>query len=114
MTIHRAISVRQPWAELILRGIKTREYRSVPTNIRERVYLYASLKTGGSPSDWRRTGKAAGGLPTGKIIGTVEITGCRWNRRRRCFEYALARPKRMRRPRVAKNQPQPVWWRPRF
>jgi hypothetical protein len=39
-----AISIRQPYVEQILRGIKTREYRSVITNIRERVYLYASEK----------------------------------------------------------------------
>jgi predicted transcriptional regulator len=40
----RAISIRQPWVELILRGVKKKEYRSQPTNIRERVYLYASAK----------------------------------------------------------------------
>ncbi|PYQ88659.1 MAG: hypothetical protein DMG02_17325 [Acidobacteria bacterium] len=32
----RAISIRQPYVELILRGKKTREFRSRPTNIRER------------------------------------------------------------------------------
>lgn len=29
----RALSIRQPFAELILRGIKTVEYRSRPTRI---------------------------------------------------------------------------------
>ena len=29
----RALSIRQPYAELILRGIKTVEYRSRPTRI---------------------------------------------------------------------------------
>ena len=38
-----AISIRQPFVEMILRGNKTIEYRSRKTNIRERVYLYASL-----------------------------------------------------------------------
>lgn len=42
----RAISVRQPYVEMILRGIKKSEYRSQLTHIRERVYLYASLKPG--------------------------------------------------------------------
>jgi hypothetical protein len=38
-----ALSVRQPFAELILRGIKTVEYRSRATRIvGERFYLYAS------------------------------------------------------------------------
>jgi hypothetical protein len=41
----RALSIRQPYAELILRGIKRIEYRSRPTRIfGERFYIYASLK----------------------------------------------------------------------
>ncbi len=39
----RAISIRQPWVELIFGGEKQAEYRSRPTHIRGRVYLYASL-----------------------------------------------------------------------
>jgi predicted transcriptional regulator len=38
----RALSVRQPWAELILRGIKTIEVRSRLTKIRGCVQIYAS------------------------------------------------------------------------
>lgn len=39
----RALSIRQPWAELILRGVKTVEYRSRPTHIiGERFWIYAS------------------------------------------------------------------------
>jgi hypothetical protein len=39
----RALSVRQPFAELILRGVKTIEYRSRPTRIvGERFWIYAS------------------------------------------------------------------------
>ena len=41
--IIRAISIRQPFVEMILRGTKKIEYRSRKTNIRECVYLYASL-----------------------------------------------------------------------
>jgi len=58
--IKRAISIRQPWVEQILRGIKKKEYRDIPTNIRERVYLYASLKPDGAPNDWRRVRKDPG------------------------------------------------------
>ena len=114
MTITKAISIRQPWVEQILRGTKRKEYRSVPTRIRERVYLYASLKLEGSPSDWRRLGREPGQLPAGRIVGTVEIADCRWNSRLECYEYILVRPKRLRSPRMAKNQPQPVFWRPKF
>lgn len=39
----RALSIRQPFAELILRGLKTIEYRSRRTNIiGERFWIYAS------------------------------------------------------------------------
>lgn len=39
----RALSIRQPYAELILRGIKTAEYRSRPTKIiGQRFFIYAS------------------------------------------------------------------------
>ncbi len=38
-----ALSIRQPYVELILRGVKRIEYRSRPTRIvGERFYLYAS------------------------------------------------------------------------
>ena len=41
----RALSIRQPYAELILRGIKRIEYRSRRTNIvGERFYIYAAGK----------------------------------------------------------------------
>ena len=44
----RALSIRQPYAELILRGIKTIEYRSQRTRtIGERFYIYASMKWAG-------------------------------------------------------------------
>jgi hypothetical protein len=40
----RALSIRQPFAELILRGVKTVEYRSRPTRIvGERFWIYASM-----------------------------------------------------------------------
>ena len=42
-----ALSIRQPYAELILRGVKTIEYRSRPTRkIGERFYIYASKGSG--------------------------------------------------------------------
>ena len=44
-----ALSIRQPYAELILRGIKTAELRSRSTSIvGERFYIYASKGRGAS------------------------------------------------------------------
>ena len=110
----RAISIRQPYVELILRGTKTREYRSRPTNIRERVYLYAGLRPADSPASWRKLGKHPGDLSTGVIVGSVEITNCRWDVRNACYAYRLRNPRRLKTHLSAKNQPTPCFWRPQF
>jgi hypothetical protein len=39
----KALSIRQPHAETIIRGVKPIEFRSRPTNVRERIYVYAAL-----------------------------------------------------------------------
>lgn len=52
----RALSIRQPFAELILRGVKTIEYRSRATKIiGERFWIYASRKDCRLPSAESRT-----------------------------------------------------------
>ena len=112
--IVRAISIRQPFVEQILRGIKKAEYRSQPTNIRERVYLYASQRAADWPRGWTQVGKVPGTLPTGAIVGSVEIAGCRWDGRAERFAYVLRNPRRVRKPLIPKNRPQPVFWRPKF
>jgi hypothetical protein len=113
MSIKRAISIRQPFVELILSGKKKFEYRSTPTNIRERVYIYASL----SPGDLKqlfKTGKNFESLPKGRIVGSVEITDCKYDSRNDCYAYKLANPKRIRKVLKHKNQPSPKFWIPRF
>ena len=44
----RALSIRQPYAELILRGIKTIEYRSRRTRIIQRLMVRDSTRIRGS------------------------------------------------------------------
>jgi hypothetical protein len=112
--LERAISVRQPWVELILRGEKKAEYRSRPTRIRERVYIYASLTPAKGPAAWKKLGKQPGELPTGAILGTVEIIDCRRDERRKRYAYILRAPERVSEPLIAKNQPQPGVWRPQL
>ncbi|WP_437205540.1 ASCH domain-containing protein [Planctomicrobium sp. SH664] len=75
-----ALGIQQPWAELILRGIKTLEIRRMPTRIRGRIYLYASKRL--SALDAAREaiknyGIIAADLPRGCVVGTVEIRDCR-------------------------------------
>jgi len=105
----RALSVRQPFAELIMRRKKRFEYRSRATNVRGRVYVYASL----NPRPWMdwRTLKADWTVPIGVVIGTVEIVGCRPSRRWG-FAWELRSPRRLKRPMVSKAHPQPVWFFP--
>jgi len=107
-----AISIRQPYVELILRGIKKAEYRTRPTNIRGRVYLYTAKKPGDWPAGWRKVRAEPGDLPTGVIVGTVDIVGCR--RRGDGYAYILSNPKRLKRKLKPKNCPNPCLWRPLF
>ena len=106
---NRAISIRQPYVEAILRGVKKIEYRSVPTRIRGRVYLYASLKPG-NPEYYDELGIEPGTLPTGLLVGTVEIVGCTGVPGD--YKWHLANPERLAQPLKPENQPQPVWFRP--
>ncbi|MGA2765912.1 MAG: ASCH domain-containing protein [Spirochaetia bacterium] len=113
---YRAISIRQPYAEQILQGKKRFEYRSRPTTIRERVFIYAALKeaAGAEPSDYKPIGKDFESLPKGVIVGSVEICDCKSLGRRGGYAFKLARPIRLGSPRKAKNQPQPMFWMPVF
>lgn len=113
--ISRAISLRQPYVELILRGKKRIEYRSTPTRIRERVYLYAGLHPDDNPEAWDDVRASASDLPMGRIVGTVEIADCQKSKEfRGYYEYRLRGPKRLRRHLKATNQPQPRFWIPQF
>ena len=128
----RALSIRQPYAELILRGIKKIEYRSRRTRIiGERFYIYAARpktqeeKDGvealtsprrvacGDPDPShgprsRRRGEKD--VHAGVIVGTAIITGCERNNGQ--YQWHLSDVKRLKRPRKPKRMPQPVWFTP--
>ena len=104
-----ALSIRQPYAEQVLRGKKKVEYRDMPTNKRERVYIYAS-KTPGDEDAWDAIGLQPGDLPTGVLVGTVEIVNSR--KTRAGYEWDLTKPARLKRPIKPKNHPQPSWFNP--
>src|SRR5581483_4135603 len=94
-----ALSIRQPFAELILRGIKTVEYRSRSTQIiGRRFWIYASKGQGArgkgqgiwsqdlsvaNPPAWMielaeqvRLIEPGAILPTGVIVGSAVIERC--------------------------------------
>ena len=108
----RALSIRQPHAEAIMRSIKTTEYRSAATHIRGRIYVYASL--GRYPTseeaemmvEYGIDDVACDDLPRGVIVGTVELYDCDGG------EWYVRNPQRAKRLRQPKNHPQPVWFNP--
>ncbi|WP_437192100.1 ASCH domain-containing protein [Planctomicrobium sp. SH527] len=77
------LSIQQPWAELILQGVKVIEIRNLPTRIRGRVYLYASKRFSSLPctqqvcDDYNLVRES---LPRGCIVGTIEVLDCRASR----------------------------------
>jgi len=113
--LQRALSIRQPYVELILCGRKKEEYRSRPTSIRGRVYLYAGQKPG--DYDWaaQKYGVRcqSDSLLVGRIVGSVELVGCKVQRNGE-YAWLLAKPRRYRTALMPRNQPQPSFWKPRF
>ena len=111
----RALSVRQPHAEAIMRGIKEIEYRSQVTNIRERIYIYASkTRTRAEEADMMAQygidDVECNELPRGVLVGTVEIADCTDGGD--YYHWHLVSPKPAGRLRKPTNQPQPVWFNP--
>lgn len=82
-----ALSVKQPWAALIMQGLKTIEIRSWPTARRGRIYIHAGRIIDDRPQGWQLVGeqdKVAAQL-TGGLVGTVEISDCLTYRTREEF-----------------------------
>lgn len=100
-----ALSIRQPYAEQILRGTKINEIRTRRTHVRGCVYIYAPKSWDTIPDD------LPDDLDIGCIVGTVEITGCtkqpdgRWH-------WNLINPKRLDVPIVPTRHPQPSFFNP--
>lgn len=108
----RALSIRQPHAEAIMRGIKIIEYRSTATRIRGRIYIYAGLGRYSAEdeadmmAEYGINDVSCDDLPRGVIIGTVELHDCDGG------EWHIRKPERAKTLRKPKNHPQPVWFNP--
>lgn len=103
----KTITVKQPWASLIVEGIKDVENRTWPTKFRGRVLIHASSKSW----DWYRfinymtsmgalgvftakwTRKWLSNLTTGAIIGSVEIVDCVIDHKSIWAEKSFDKPK---------------------
>ena len=71
----KCLSVRQPWATLLVSGVKTIETRTWGTKYRGPLGIHAGLQI----DPYGPWGRFANGiiLPTGALIGTVELCDCR-------------------------------------
>lgn len=79
----KAISIRQPWAWLIVNGYKDIENRDWPTHYRGRVLIHAGLKVADDKhmanvllKNQYKNIEIPMELPAGGIIGSVEIVDC--------------------------------------
>ena len=73
-----ALVVQQPWAELIVSGIKTIEVRSASSRTRGPIFIYASRRSSALSDALiaaKRHGLDATSLPKGALVGTAEIVG---------------------------------------
>ena len=123
-----ALAIRQPWVELILRGVKSLEIRSRQTSVRGRIYLYASKRLATIPAARRAMQQYeldGTELPRGMLVGTVEIVGTRTccprdtetagvpqSLLRGRIGWELARPRRLKTPLTPKFLPYGVWFYP--
>ena len=107
--LNSAFSVHQPFAEQIMLGAKKFEYRSVKTNRRDRVYVYASWRN--DLQAYEAMNQKPGDFPNGVIVGTVEIVDCTLNPNGG-YKWHLANPKRLPKPIKPDHKGQPVWFIP--
>jgi hypothetical protein len=123
-----SLGVRQPWVELILRGVKTIEIRSTDTRVRGTIYLYASKKFSELPAaiDAARDHDLdCPSLPAGLLVGSVEISQTRPARPqdaaascvpaallKQQFAWELRNPVRFPRPLPVRFLPYGVWFYP--
>jgi ASCH domain len=74
-----ALSLKQPWAALLVHGRKAVEVRAWPTARRGRILIHAARVSDPRAEAWdlvpeelRETARLVGGL-----VGAAELTGCR-------------------------------------
>jgi hypothetical protein len=70
----KILSIRQPWAHLIVHGAKNIENRTWPSKYRGPFLIHASLNVNSEAS--REHGFDPAELQTGGVVGIAEITDC--------------------------------------
>jgi hypothetical protein len=88
-----ALSLKQPWAALLVAGKKTIEVRRWPTTRRGRILIHAAGISDLRPEAWAHVPPELQELAhlTGGIVGAAELTGCVAYRSRQTFQKDQAR-----------------------
>jgi hypothetical protein len=123
-----ALAIQQPWAELIVRGLKTLEIRSSEARVRGPVYIYASRKPSELPdaaAAAERFGLDVAALPRGVLVGQADLTESRpaagedateacvsAERLAGRFAWRFARPERFDEPLAVRFLPYGIWFYP--
>ena len=95
-----------------MRGIKTIEYRSRLTRVRNTIYIYASAGRYSRDDEaemmnrYGITDVECDDLPRGVLVGTVDLHDCDDD------EWYLRNPERANRLKKPTAHPQPVWFYP--
>jgi hypothetical protein len=73
-----ALSIKQPWAALVVAGLKTIEVRSWLTKIRGRILIHAARIPDSRPQAWQWVTDEVRPLAdlTGGVIGQVNLLDC--------------------------------------
>lgn len=73
-----ALSLKQPWAALLVSGRKSVEIRKWATTVRGRVYIHAARDSDARPEAWAHVPDELRPLTdlTGGVIGTAEVAAC--------------------------------------
>jgi hypothetical protein len=73
-----ALSIRQPWATLLVCGLKSIEIRAWSTERRGRILIHASKTPDSRPVGWRLLPAKFGPIAKlrGGLIGSGKLTGC--------------------------------------
>ncbi len=122
------LGVQQPWAELIMKGIKTVEVRSSNTNQRGPIYIYSSRKLSKNPKAEiaiEEHGLIRDELELGKLLGSVEIVDSKPCEKKdsvaaclgnedlsKFFSWHLEKPKPFKKVVEVKYLPYGVWFYP--
>lgn len=70
----KALTIKQPWASLIMQGIKKYEFRSWQTKYRGDILIHSSKQV--DKEAMKKYSKYLNSAPAGVILGVVTITDC--------------------------------------